>query len=44
MWGALVASLSHPAWWAMALAAFLVRGGILLILLPIVSLPTTATW
>jgi hypothetical protein len=42
MWAALVASLARPAWWAMALAAFLVRGGILLVILPIVSLPTTA--
>lgn len=42
MWAALVATLSRPAWWAMALAAFLVRGGIVLIVLPIVSLPTTA--
>ena len=42
MWAALVATLSRPAWWAMALAAFLVRGGVLLILLPIVNLPTTA--
>jgi hypothetical protein len=42
MWSAFVATLDHPAWWPMALAAFLVRGGILLILLPIVTLPTTA--
>lgn len=42
MGAALVATLARPAWWAMALAAFLVRGGFLLILLPIVSLPTTA--
>ena len=42
MWAALVATLSRPAWWAMALAAFLVRGGVLLVLLPIVNLPTTA--
>lgn len=39
---ALVATLARPAWWALALAAFLVRGGFILILLPIVSLPTTA--
>jgi hypothetical protein len=42
MGAALAATLARPAWWAMALAAFLVRGGFLLILLPILSLPTTA--
>lgn len=42
MWAALVATLGRPSWWAVALAAFLVRGGFLLLLLPIVSLPTTA--
>ena len=42
MWAALVATLGRPSWWAIALAAFLVRGGFLLLLLPIVSLPTTA--
>ena len=40
MQSALAATLTTPEWWAMALAAFLVRGGILLILLPIVALPT----
>jgi hypothetical protein len=39
---ALLATLSRPRWWAMALAGFLVRGGLLLVLLPIVRLPTTA--
>jgi hypothetical protein len=39
---ALLATLSRPAWWAMALAGFLVRGGVLVILLPIVRLPTAA--
>ena len=39
---ALLATLSRPAWWAPALAGFLVRGGLLLVLLPIVRLPTTA--
>ena len=39
---ALLATLSRPAWWAMALAGFLVRGGLLLVILPIVRLPTTA--
>jgi hypothetical protein len=38
----LLATLSRPAWWAMALAAFLARGGILVVLLPIVTLPTVA--
>ena len=38
---ALLVTLSRPATWPLALAAFLVRGGILVILLPIVVLPTT---
>jgi len=38
----LLATLTRPAWWAMALAGFLVRGGILVLLLPIVALPTVA--
>ena len=42
MWSALVATLGRPDWWAMALAGFLVRGGVLLLVLPIVSLPTPA--
>lgn len=47
-WGAAMRSafastLAHPAWWAMALAAFLVRGGIVVILLPIVMLPSAAS-
>lgn len=42
MWAALVATLGRPSWWAIALAAFLVRGGFILILLPVISLPTTA--
>lgn len=42
MQAALVATVGHPHWWALALAAFLVRGGILLVLLPIVSLPSAA--
>lgn len=42
MVAALFATLGRPAWWSMALAAFLVRGGILLVLLPIVTLPTPA--
>ena len=42
MQAALLAALARPTWWALALAAFLVRGGFLIALLPIVSLPTTA--
>jgi hypothetical protein len=43
MQAALVATLAHPEWWAMALAAFLVRGGVLVVVLPLVSLPTPAS-
>jgi hypothetical protein len=43
MQAALVATLANPEWWAMALAAFLVRGGILVVILPLVSLPTPAS-
>ena len=42
MWSAVVATLGRPDWWAMALAGFLVRGGVLLLIIPIVSLPTPA--
>jgi len=42
MQSAIAATLTTPEWWAMALAAFLVRGGILLVLVPIVALPTPA--
>lgn len=42
MQSALLSTLARPDWWAMALAAFLVRGGIALVLLPIVSTPTVA--
>lgn len=42
MLSALLATLARPEWWAMALAAFLVRGGFVLIVLPIVSVPTAA--
>ena len=34
-------TLATPATWPLALATFLVRGGIVLVLLPIVVLPTT---
>jgi hypothetical protein len=42
MQSAFVAALARPGWWAMALAAFLVRGGIVVALLPILSLPSAA--
>lgn len=38
----LLAALAHPRWWVMALAAFLVRGGLVLLLLPLIPLPSTA--
>ncbi|MES2210168.1 MAG: hypothetical protein V4515_08285 [Chloroflexota bacterium] len=37
-----LAVLAHPRWWVMSLAAFLVRGGLLLLLLPLIPLPSTA--
>jgi hypothetical protein len=40
MQAALAASAGRPAWWVIALAAFLVRGGIVVVLLPLVSLPS----
>lgn len=42
MQSALAATLTTPEWWAIALAAFLVRGGIVLFLVPIIALPTPA--
>ena len=42
MAAALAATLARPAWWSMALAAFLVRGGIAVILLPILAVPSAA--
>jgi hypothetical protein len=36
----LLVSLGRPAWWVLALAGFLARGGIVLAILPIVSLPS----
>jgi hypothetical protein len=38
---ALVETAARPAWWVIALAGFLARGGILVILAPIVVLPST---
>jgi hypothetical protein len=40
--GSLLAVLEHPRWWVLALAGFLVRGGLLLLLVPLVPIPTTA--
>ena len=37
-----LATLGRPEWWAMALAGFLVRGGIVMVVLPLISLPTVA--
>ncbi len=37
---ALLATLARPAWWLLGLAGFLARGGILLFLLAIVTLPS----
>jgi hypothetical protein len=39
---ALLATLIRPGWWLTALASFLVRGGILLFIAAIVTLPTPA--
>src|SRR6185312_15190099 len=38
--GALLVTLTTPATWPLALAAFLLRGGFLLVTIPIVVLPT----
>jgi hypothetical protein len=38
--GALLATLANPQTWPMALAAFLLRGGLFLVVLPIVVLPS----
>ena len=38
--GALLVTLATPATWPLALGAFLLRGGIVLVVLPIVVLPT----
>ena len=35
----LLVTLGRPAWWLLALAGFLARGGIVLVVLPIVNLP-----
>lgn len=36
----LLVTLGRPAWWALALTAFLLRGGLVLYLVPIVSFPS----
>lgn len=38
--GALLVTLASPATWSLALAAFLLRGGLILVALPILVLPT----
>jgi hypothetical protein len=43
MLAAALATLAHPRWWVVALAGFLVRGGFVIILLPIVVPPTVAS-
>lgn len=42
MGSSLLAALGRPTWWLLAMAAFLARGGLLVLILPIVSLPTAA--
>lgn len=42
MRASLVATAARPDWWAMALAAFLIRGGFVVVALPLVSLPSVA--
>ena len=42
MQAAFLAAVARPSWWAMALAAFLLRGGIVIAVLPIIALPSTA--
>ncbi|MEA2606124.1 MAG: hypothetical protein QOI00_881, partial [Chloroflexota bacterium] len=37
---ALLAALGRPSWWILALAAFLVRGGIVLFVVAVVTLPS----
>ncbi|MFL5771022.1 MAG: hypothetical protein ACJ765_13180 [Chloroflexota bacterium] len=37
---AVLVTIGRPTWWAMALAAFLLRGGIVIAILPIVTLPS----
>jgi hypothetical protein len=37
-----LAALGRPAWWLLAMASFLLRGGFVVLVVPIVSLPTAA--
>ncbi len=39
---ALLATLAHPRWWLLALAGFLVRGGLIVLIAPIIVPPTVA--
>jgi len=39
---AALATFAHPRWWVLALAGFLVRGGVVIVLLPMVVPPTVA--
>lgn len=39
-WAALLAALGRPSWWILALAGFLVRGGIVVFVVAIVTLPS----
>lgn len=40
MLAALAAALGRPGWWSMALAAFLIRGGIIVVLVPLIPVPS----
>jgi len=42
MAAAILSALARPRWWVLALAAFLVRGGFVVLILPIVIPPTAA--
>lgn len=37
-----LAALARPDWWSMALAGFLLRGGIVVVLVPIITVPSPA--
>lgn len=39
---AALATFAHPRWWVLALAGFLVRGGVVIVLLPMIVPPTVA--
>ncbi|HYN69469.1 MAG TPA: hypothetical protein VEX41_04590 [Candidatus Eisenbacteria bacterium] len=38
----MLATLARPRWWVLSLAAFLVRGGVVLVIVPVVALPSIA--